>query len=183
MKLVQSCQTNISWCVVFTDLLNSAFSVGLYHGSCAFCVGVVWTYLLSPRAAQSTLVRVVMFSKVFISGTIFSIPVGIVRFLRCTLLIVSKVKSCQNQKPNAKSLRRATPQVRVAAVATRRCELPLCQHSRSATTTIRRRSRDPPLICMLHHVLSQTFTQQSPFECHSSECTSYPNVVDGNLLK
>ena len=97
--------------------------------------------------------------------------------------IVSKVKSCQNQKPNAKSLRRATPQVRVAAVATRRCELPLCQHSRSATTTIRRRSRDPPLICMLHHVLSQTFTQQSPFECHSSECTSYPNVVDGNLLK
>ena len=35
--------------------------------------------LLSPRAAQSTLVGVVMFSKVFISGTIFPLPVGIVR--------------------------------------------------------------------------------------------------------
>ena len=56
MKLVQSCQTNISSCVVITDLLNSAFSVGLYHGSCAFCVGV------------------------FISGTLFPLPVGIVRF-------------------------------------------------------------------------------------------------------
>ena len=35
---------------------------------------------ISPRAAQSTLVGVVMFSKVFISGTIFPLPVGIVRF-------------------------------------------------------------------------------------------------------
>ena len=40
------------------------------------CVNII----LSPRAAQSTLVGVVMFSKVFISGTIFPLPVGIVRF-------------------------------------------------------------------------------------------------------
>ena len=55
------------------------FSVGSYHGSCAFYVGVVGT---SPRAAQSTLVGVVMFSKVVISGTIFFYLSELVFFLR-----------------------------------------------------------------------------------------------------